>query len=70
MTTNWQYGLAHYTPGTFMIEAHAEYMNDMQGGAQHVPEFLRNAGSKGWELCTFLPGRDENDGCLLFKRPA
>ena len=62
--TKWQYGLAYYTDGT--IEAHPEYMNDMQGlGKQSIAHFFEIAGGKGWELCTFLP----HDECLVFKRP-
>jgi hypothetical protein len=68
--TNWQYGLAYYTRGG-TIEAHPEYMNDMQGyGEESIAHFFEIAGSKGWELCTLLPGKDAKDaGCLVFKRP-
>ncbi len=43
--TKWKYGLAYYTDGT--IEAHPEYMNDLQGGAQNIAHFLESAGDKG-----------------------
>jgi hypothetical protein len=69
--TNWQYGLAYYTPGG-TIEAHPEYMNDMQGlGELSIAHFFEMVGGKGWELCTFLPSKEGSNlpGCLVFKRP-
>jgi hypothetical protein len=65
--TKWQYGLAYYnTEG--VIEAHGEYMNDMQGlGQQSIAHFLEIAGEKGWEMCTLLPGK--TTAMLVFKRP-
>lgn len=63
--TKWEYGLAMYVAAGG-IEAHGEYMNDMQGvGELGMAEFFKIAGGKGWELCAFLP----DDRCLVFKRP-
>jgi len=66
--TKWQYGLAYFNDG--LIEAHGEYMNDMQGEAQSISHFLQEAGEKGWELCTLLPGKEgtPRNSCLVFKR--
>jgi hypothetical protein len=71
LMTAWQYGLAYYSADG-KVEAHPEYMNDMQGrGEQNVPHFFADAGGKGWEFCTFLPLKDAkgHDGYLIFKRP-
>jgi hypothetical protein len=62
--TKWQYGLAYFTDG--LIEAHADYMNDMEAGPQEIFHFLEEAGELGWELCTLLPHQKL---CLVFKRP-
>ena len=69
MMTKWQYGLAYYNDG--ILEAHGTYMSDMEGGAQSIASFLEQAGEKGWELCTLLPGKTDmkHDSCLVFKRP-
>jgi hypothetical protein len=69
--TKWQYGLAYYNPDG-LIEAHGEYMNDMQGARQSIAPFLLEAGEKGWEMCGLLPGKSDkpHDSCLVFKRPA
>lgn len=68
--TKWRYGLAHFDG--ISIEAHGEYMNDMPCGAQSIPQFLQDAGEKGWELCTVIPGKTDkpHDRCIIFKRPA
>lgn len=68
--TKWKYGLAYFIDGT--IEAHPEYMSDMDGGPQSIAHFLEEAGEKGWELCTLLQGKTDkpHDSCLVFKRPA
>jgi hypothetical protein len=67
--TKWEYGLAYYIQGT--IEAHPEYMNDLQGlGQRSIAHFLHAAGERGWELCTLLPHEDvQQPACLVFKRP-
>jgi len=67
--TKWQYGLAYYTDG--VIEAHGEYMNDMQGAPQSIAHFLEEAGEKGWEMCGLLPGKTDqkHNTCLVSKRP-
>jgi hypothetical protein len=67
--TKWEYGLAYYDDG--LIEAHPEYMNDMQGAPQNIAHFLEMAGEKGWEMCSLLPGKTDkpHDTVLVFKRP-
>jgi len=62
--TKWRYGLADFTSGT--IEAHGEYMNDMQAESKELAQFLMTAGEKGWELCGVLP--EEKNSTLVFKR--
>jgi hypothetical protein len=69
--TKWEYGLAHYDGD--LIEADGNYMNDMEGaGRKSIHAFLEEAGEKGWELCTFLPGNTDkpHEMCVLFKRPS
>jgi len=69
--TQWEYGLAYYDHDG-LIEAHPEYMNDMQGARQSIAPFLEEAGEKGWEMCGLLPGKttQPHNSCLVFKRPA
>jgi hypothetical protein len=66
--TKWRYGLAYYNDG--VIEAHPEYMNDIEGGEQSIAHFLEQAGEKGWEMCGLLPDKSGKHDCLVSKRPA